>query len=122
MPQIETKNEKVQKLAGLHLYHDPLSSCAMRVRMVLAEKKLPWQSHVIDLAKMEHATPEYQSINPNGLVPTLIHDGRTYIESIDIIQYLDETRGGALAQSRRSKGAGRLQEFNGFSRRRPGCT
>jgi len=90
MPQIETKNENVQKLAGLHLYHDPLSSCAMRVRMVLAEKKLPWQSHVIDLAKMEHATPEYQSINPNGLVPTLIHDGRTYIESIDIIQYLDE--------------------------------
>jgi len=56
---------------------------------VRSEKKLPWQSHVIDLAKMEHATPEYQSINPNGLVPTLIHDGRTYIESIDIIQYLD---------------------------------
>ena len=90
MPQIETKNENVRKLAGLHLYHDPLSSCAMRVRMVLAEKKLPWQSHVIDLAKMEHATPEYQTINPNGLVPTLVHDGRTYIESIDIIQYLDE--------------------------------
>ena len=58
MPQIETKNERVQKLVGLHLYHDPLSSCAMRVRMVLAEKKLPWKSHVIDLAKMEHATPE----------------------------------------------------------------
>ena len=90
MPQIETKDEKVRKLAGLHLYHDPLSSCAMRVRMVLAEKNLPWENHVVDLAKMEHATPEYQSINPNGLVPTLIHDGRTYIESIDIIQYLDE--------------------------------
>ena len=59
MPQIETKNKKVRKLAGLHLYHDPLSSCAMRVRMVLAEKKLPWQSHVIDLAKMEHATPVF---------------------------------------------------------------
>jgi glutathione S-transferase len=62
----------------------------MRVRLVLAEKKLRWQSHVVDLAKMEHATPEYQSINPNGVVPTLIHDGRTYIESIDIIHYLDE--------------------------------
>jgi glutathione S-transferase len=60
------------------------------VIVLLAEKQLPWQSHVINLAKMEHATPEYQSINPNGLVPTLIHDGRTYIESIDIIQYLDE--------------------------------
>ena len=54
MPRIETKNERVQKLVGLHLYHDPLSSCAMRVRMVLAEKKLPWKSHVTDLAKMEH--------------------------------------------------------------------
>ena len=118
MPQIETKNEKVQKLVGLHLYHDPLSSCAMRVRMVLAEKKLPWKRHVINFAKMEHATPEYQSINPNGLVPTLIHDGRTYIKSIDIIRISGWTRGGAIAPSRRCKRAGRLQEFNGFSRRR----
>jgi glutathione S-transferase len=90
MPQIETKNENVRNLTGLHLYHDPLSSCAMRVRMVLVEKKLPWTSHVIDLSKMEYATPEYQSINPNGLVPTLVHEGHTYIESIDIIQCLDE--------------------------------
>ncbi len=90
MPEIETKNATARNFMGLHLYHDPLSSCAMRVRMVLAEKGLPWTSHVINLANMEHATEEYQSINPNGLVPTLIHDGRTYIESIDIIQYLDE--------------------------------
>jgi glutathione S-transferase len=92
MPQIDTKNEAVRKLSGLHLYHDPLSSCAMRVRMVLVEKDLPWASHVVDLSKMEHATPEFQSINPQGLVPTLIHDGRTYIESIDIIRYLDELK------------------------------
>jgi glutathione S-transferase len=90
MPEIETNNDKVRNFRGLHLYHDPLSSCAMRVRMVLAEKELPWTSHVVNLANMEHATEEYQSINPNGLVPTLIHDGRTYIESIDIIQYLDQ--------------------------------
>jgi glutathione S-transferase len=90
VPQIETNNEAVRKLSGLHLYHDPLSSCAMRARMVLVEKNLPWTSHVVDLAKMEHATPEYQSINPHGLVPTLVHDGRTYIESVDIIRYLDE--------------------------------
>ena len=92
MPEIETRNEAARKLSGLHLYHDPLSSCAMRVRMVLAEKNLPWTSHVVDLAKMEHATPEYQSINPHGLVPTLIHDGRTYIDSIDITRYLDELK------------------------------
>jgi glutathione S-transferase len=66
MPQIETKNENVQQLAGLHLYHDPLSSCAMRVRIVLAEKKLPWQSHVIDLAKMEHALRSINQSIPTG--------------------------------------------------------
>jgi glutathione S-transferase len=78
MPQIETKNENVQNLTGLHLYHDPLSSCAMRVRMVLVEKKLLWTSHVIDLSKMEYATPEYQSKNPKGLVPTLVHEGHLF--------------------------------------------
>ena len=89
MPQIETKNEKVQEAR----WAAPLPRSAIELCDAGAHgadrKKLPWQSHVIDLAKMEHATPEYQSINPNGLVPTLIHDGRTYIESIDIIQYLD---------------------------------
>jgi glutathione S-transferase len=38
MPEIETKNDSIRNFTGLHLYHDPLSSCAMRVRMVLAEK------------------------------------------------------------------------------------
>jgi glutathione S-transferase len=90
MPEIETRNESVRRLRGLHLYHDYLSSCAQRVRIVLGEKGLPWTSHVVDLSKMEHATPEYQSINPSGLVPTLVHDGRTYVESVDIIQYVDE--------------------------------
>ena len=71
----------------------------MRVRMVLAEKSLPWTSHVVDLSKMEHATPEFQSINPQGLVPTLIHDGRTYIESIDIIRYLDELKPAPIGTS-----------------------
>src|SRR5262249_6058822 len=59
-------------------------------------------SRTIDLAKMEHATPEYQSINPNGLVPTLIHDGRTYIESIDIIQYLTPPSNKSLRRSNRA--------------------
>jgi len=91
MPFIDTSNKDVKSFKGLHLYHFWLSSCSQRVRIVLAEKDLDWVSHEIDLEKMEHATPEYQSIHPNGLVPALVHDGQVIIESIDIIDYLDTT-------------------------------
>lgn len=63
----------------------------MRVRLTLAEKGLDWQSHHLDLMKKEHITAEYFGINPNGLVPTLVHDGVVIIESGDIIEYLDLT-------------------------------
>jgi glutathione S-transferase len=91
MPLIETSNEEVKSFQGLHLYHFWLSSCSQRVRIVLAEKNQDWVSHEIDLEKMEHATPEYQSIHPHGVVPALIHDGQVIIESIDIVDYLDTT-------------------------------
>jgi glutathione S-transferase len=62
----------------------------MRVRMTLEEKGLPWTSHHLDLRKAENATPEYFGIHPKGLVPALVHDGVVFIESTDIIDYLDQ--------------------------------
>ena len=84
-------NNSVTELKGLHLYHADMSNCSMRVRMVLEEKNLPWTSHHLDLRKKEAVTPEYFGIHPQGLVPTLVHDGVVHIESNDIIEYLDET-------------------------------
>ena len=83
-------NKSVLDLKGLHLYHAAISNCAMRVRMVLEEKNLPWESHHLDLTKGETHTLEYFGINPNGVVPTLVDDGVVIIESDDIIEYLDE--------------------------------
>ena len=83
-------NDEVRTFKGLHLYHFTFSNCSQRVRIALEEKGLRWTSHHLDLAANEHATPEYRTINPNGVVPTLVHDGRVYIESNDIISYLDE--------------------------------
>src|SRR5690606_2763237 len=34
--------------------------------------------------------PEYAKLNPNHVVPTLVHDGKVIIESTLIIEYLDE--------------------------------
>ena len=41
-------------------------------------------------AKGEHLTPEYLALNPNGVVPTLVHDGIAIIDSSVILEYLDE--------------------------------
>ena len=84
-------NKSVTALEGLHLFHADISNCSMRVRMVLAEKELPWTSHHLDLRKKETVTPEYFGIHPKGLVPTLVHNGVVHIESNEIIEYLDET-------------------------------
>jgi GST-like protein len=62
----------------------------MRVRITLEEKGLQWTSHHLNTRTGEHITPEYFGINPNGLVPALIHDGEVWIESCDIIRYLDD--------------------------------
>lgn len=91
MAVIVPTNRSVDSLEGLHLYHGGISNCSMRVRMTLIEKGLPWTSHHLDLIKKENISDEYFGINPNGLVPTLVHDGVVHIESNDIIDYLDET-------------------------------
>ncbi len=75
----------------LELWHEWNSVHSFKVRVVLAEKNLPWTGHRIELLKFEHLQPEYLRINPNGVVPTLRHDGRVVLESSVICQYLDET-------------------------------
>ena len=74
----------------LELYHNNVSVCAQKVRIVLAEKHLPWTNHHLSLAEGEHLTPEFKAMNPRGVVPVLLHDGNTVVESSVICAYLDE--------------------------------
>jgi glutathione S-transferase len=74
----------------LILYHYPTAVCAAKVRMVFAEKRIEWESRMVDLSKGEHRTPDYLLLNPNGVVPTIIADGKIVIESTVICEYLDE--------------------------------
>jgi len=74
----------------LELYHAAYSTCSQKVRLVLAEKDLHFESHLVNLAAKEHLTPEYLRLNPNGVVPTLVHDGQVVCDSSVIGEYLDE--------------------------------
>ena len=75
----------------LTLYHQESSVCAAKVRILLAEKDLEWDSEIIDILKGEQFDPAYLKLNPNAVVPTLVHDGRVIIESTVINEYLDDT-------------------------------
>jgi glutathione S-transferase len=72
------------------LYHGLASTCSKKVRMCLYEKGIGFESRLLNLQKFEQHEPEYLSLNPNGVVPTLVHNGRPIIESSIIIEYLDE--------------------------------
>jgi glutathione S-transferase len=74
----------------LELYHAGLTTCSKKSRLCLKEKGLAYTSHYIRLDRFEHHTPDYLKLNPNGVVPTLVHDGNVVIESGVINEYVDE--------------------------------
>jgi glutathione S-transferase len=74
----------------LVLYEFGNSVCCQKVRLVLFEKGLAWESREINLFRGEQYDPDYLKINPKGVVPALLHDGRPLIESTLICEYLDE--------------------------------
>ena len=60
----------------LTLYHQGSSVCAAKVRIVLHEKRLEWGSEYVDVLKGEQFEPAYLKLNPNAVVPTLVHDDK----------------------------------------------
>lgn len=116
MPLVEHPGSPIPgKLKGLHLFHFDGAPCAQRVRFALGEKGLArgreepfdsisptaierepdrWVSRIVSLVKKNHLTRTYAEIHPNMVVPALVHDGRLYLESMDIIGYLDDAFGG----------------------------
>ncbi|XP_067627754.1 probable maleylacetoacetate isomerase 2 [Eurosta solidaginis] len=76
------------------LYSFWSSSCSWRVRITLNLKNIPYEIKPINLLKSggEQHTEEYRMVNPMKVVPTLQIDGRSIIESVAIMHYLDETR------------------------------
>jgi maleylacetoacetate isomerase len=75
----------------MKLYGYFRSSAAFRVRIALNLKGIAHDQFSIHLRRNDQAKPEYRGVNPQGLVPALETDGHTLIQSLAIIEYLDET-------------------------------
>lgn len=74
----------------LDLYHAWVSSASRKVRLCLAEKGVAYESHPLDLAKFEHHRDWYKDLNPSGIVPALLVDGRPLVESNFINDWIDD--------------------------------
>jgi len=84
----------------LELYYFPTATCGYKARLALAEKGVDFTARVLDRDAGELLTPEYLKLNPNAVVPTLVHDGAVIIESSIIITYVDDAFSGpALSPS-----------------------
>jgi glutathione S-transferase len=78
----------------LTLYHGRTSVCSIKARLALAEKGVAFDSKLMTLRgdQFDHA---YMKLNPNAVVPTIVHDGKVIIESTVIMHYVDEAFAGA---------------------------
>jgi glutathione S-transferase len=73
----------------LKLYHGRTSVCSIKARLALAEKEVPWESALLTL-RGDQFDPGYLKLNPNAVVPTLVHDQTVVIESTVIMHYVDD--------------------------------
>lgn len=72
----------------LKLFH-AYTACTRVTLTALEQVGVPFDDHLLDMAKGEHRSPEYLAINPHGKVPALLVDGRLLTENGAILQWLN---------------------------------
>ena len=74
----------------MKLFHNNMSVCAQKVRMVLAYKDIDWESEHLNLRAGDQFHPDFKKINPKSVIPVLQHNGAIITESNAIIEYIEE--------------------------------
>jgi glutathione S-transferase len=77
---------------SLIFYSAPMSTASI-TEAVIAELGIDCDRIDLDLSAGDTKKPEYLKLNPNGKVPTIVHDGTAIWESSAITMYLGELFG-----------------------------
>ena len=93
----------------LTLYHGASAVCAAKVRVTLAEKGVDYDSRPMNLQTGEQFDPEYMKLNPNAVVPTIVHEGNVLIESTVINEYIDDVIPGPALRPADAYGRARVR-------------
>jgi glutathione S-transferase len=99
---------------AITLYHNDMSVCAQKVRFTLAEKGQDYESRHLNLRAGEQKEPAYLELNPNGYVPTLVHDDFVLCESTVICEYLDDAFPSPALKPADARGRARMRGFTKF--------
>ncbi|ENX15288.1 maleylacetoacetate isomerase [Acinetobacter sp. CIP 64.2] len=74
----------------MKLYSYFRSSAAYRVRIALNLKELSYETEAVHLVKNEQQQASYRALNPSQLVPTLLDQNHALLQSLSILEYLEE--------------------------------
>jgi glutathione S-transferase len=95
----------------LELWHATHSTCSQKVRICLAEKRLPWQSHFVDLRRFQQLEPGFLALNPAAMVPVLRDGAQVIRESLVINEYLDDAYPEPALRPRSPAARARMREW-----------
>jgi len=73
----------------LTIYHWEPNANSGKPIMAAFEKGVQFESRYIDLLSFDQHTPEYLKVNPNGTIPSMVHDGVLVAESTAMMEYID---------------------------------
>ncbi|MBI4524022.1 MAG: glutathione S-transferase family protein [Deltaproteobacteria bacterium] len=74
----------------IQLYDFASSPNCQRVKIVLEEKKIPYQTIPVDLKKGDQKKADFLKLNPYGKVPVIVDANTVLYESCIINEYLEE--------------------------------
>ena len=99
------------------LYYSP-GRASMAVHWMLIELGVPFEARLVDFETKAHKDPEYLRLNPDGMIPTLVVDGKPRFESAALALMLAERHPeGGLEVPRGRAGAAGLSAMDALFRR-----
>jgi glutathione S-transferase len=90
LPRLTGGAKRQEETFVLEIYYSWYSICSEKVLICLFEKNLSFEGHHVDLFDFAQVQDNYLAVNPDGVVPTLIDDGRPVYESTVINEYLED--------------------------------